>query len=84
MKKIPLRTCVVTKEKLPKRELIRVVSTPDGEVVIDETGKLNGRGTYLKLDKDVILKAQKTKILDKNLEVEVKDNIYDELIKLIK
>ncbi|MCI5879372.1 MAG: YlxR family protein [Bacillales bacterium] len=84
MKKIPLRTCVVTKEKLPKRELIRVVRTPDGEVVIDETGKLNGRGTYLKLDKDVILKAQKTKILDKNLEVEVKDNIYDELIKLIK
>ena len=53
MKKIPLRTCVVTKEKLPKRELIRVVRTPDGEVVIDETGKLNGRGTYLKLDKDV-------------------------------
>ena len=84
MKKIPLRTCVVTKEKLPKRELIRVVRTPDGEVVIDETGKLNGRRTYLKLDKDVILKAQKTKILDKNLEVEVKDNIYDELIKLIK
>ena len=84
MKKIPLRTCVVTKEKLPKRELIRVVRTPDGEVVIDETGKLNGRGTYLKLDKDVILKAQKTKILDKNLEVEVKDNINDELIKLIK
>ena len=84
MKKIPLRTCVVTKEKLPKRELIRVVRTPDGEVVIDETGKLNGRGTYLKLDKDVILKAQKTKILDKNLEVDVKDNIYDELIKLIK
>lgn len=84
MKKIPLRTCVVTKEKLPKRELIRVVRTPEGEVVIDETGKLNGRGTYLKLDKDVILKAQKTKILDKNLEVEVKDNIYDELIKLIK
>ena len=84
MKKIPLRTCVVTKEKLPKRELIRVVRTPDGEVVIDETGKLNGRGTYLKIDKDVILKAQKTKILDKNLEVEVKDNIYDELIKLIK
>lgn len=84
MKKIPLRTCVVTKEKLPKRELIRVVRTPECEVVIDETGKLNGRGTYLKLDKDVILKAQKTKILDKNLEVEVKDNIYDELIKLIK
>lgn len=84
MKKIPLRTCVVTKEKLPKRELVRVVRTPLGEVIIDETGKANGRGTYLKLDKEVILKAQKTKVLDKNLEVSVPDSIYDELIKLIK
>lgn len=84
MKKIPLRTCVVTKEKLPKKDLIRVVRTPESDVVIDTTGKINGRGTYLKLDRDVIEKARKTKILDKNLEVEVKDNIYDELINLIK
>ena len=84
MKKIPLRTCVVTKEKLPKRELVRVVRTPLGEVIIDETGKANGRGTYLKLDKEVIEKARKTKVLDKNLEVTVPDNIYDELLNLIK
>ena len=84
MKKIPLRTCVVTKEKLPKRELIRVVRTPEGEVVVDATGKANGRGTYLKLDKEVIEKARKTKVLDKNLEVTVPDNIYDELLNLIK
>ena len=47
MKKIPLRTCVVTKEKLPKRELIRIVRTPEGNVIIDSTGKANGRGAYL-------------------------------------
>ena len=84
MKKIPLRTCVVTKEKLPKRELIRVVRTPEMDVTVDTTGKANGRGTYLKLDKDVIEKARKTKILDKNLEVSVPDEIYDELLNLIK
>ena len=45
-RKIPMRTCVVTREKLPKGELIRVVRTPEGEVIIDETGKANGRGAY--------------------------------------
>ena len=48
MKKIPLRTCVVTKERCPKKELIRVVRTPEGNVIIDESGKANGRGAYLK------------------------------------
>ena len=48
-KKIPMRTCVVTKEKLPKRELIRVVRNKEGEVFVDESGKLNGKGAYLKL-----------------------------------
>ena len=57
MRKIPMRTCVVTKEKLPKKELIRVVRTVDG-VIVDTTGKVNGRGAYLKLDKDVIDKAR--------------------------
>ena len=48
MKKIPMRSCVITKEKLPKKELIRVVRTPDGEVIIDVSGKAYGRGAYLK------------------------------------
>ena len=82
MKKIPLRTCVITKEKLPKKELIRVVRTPEKEVVIDSTGKANGRGTYLKLDKEVIEKARKSKILERHLEVKVPEEIYDELLKL--
>ena len=67
IRKIPMRTCIVTKEKLQKQQLIRIVRTPDGNVVIDKTGKANGRGAYLKLDKDVILKAKQTKALDKKL-----------------
>lgn len=79
MKKIPMRTCVVTGEKLEKKELIRIVRTKEGKVIIDETGKVNGRGAYLKLSLDVIEKAEKTKILNKKLETEVPSSIYEEL-----
>jgi predicted RNA-binding protein YlxR (DUF448 family) len=84
MKKIPTRTCIITKEKLPKQELIRVVRTPEGNVIVDETGKSNGRGAYLKLDKEVIEKAQKSKALERHLEVEIPDTIYEELKELVK
>ena len=79
-KKIPMRTCVITHEKYPKKELIRIVRTPEGKVEIDLTGKANGRGAYLKKDKVVIEKARKSKILEKHLEIKIEDNIYDELI----
>lgn len=79
VRKIPMRTCVVTKEKLPKQELVRVVRTVDGEVIIDESGKVNGRGAYLKKDLTVIDKAEKTKILNSRLEVEVPKEIYEAL-----
>ena len=83
MKKIPLRTCVVTKEKLPKKELIRVVRNKEGNVIVDESGKANGRGAYLKKDKEVFKLAKKNKILNRHLEVEVKDEIFEELEKLV-
>ncbi|MBR1377412.1 MAG: YlxR family protein [Bacilli bacterium] len=83
-KKIPMRTCVITREKLPKQELIRVVRTPEGNVIIDTTSKANGRGAYLKKDKEVFEKAQKSKTLDKVLEIEVPDSIFDELMNTIK
>ena len=79
-KKIPMRTCVVTNEKYPKKELIRVVRTPEGNIIVDETGKANGRGAYLKKDKEVIKKAQEKKILERHLETKIEENIYDELI----
>ncbi len=82
-KKIPMRSCVVTKEKYPKMELVRVVRTPENEVIVDLTGKANGRGAYLKKDITVIEKAQKSKILNKILEIEVKEEIYNELKNLV-
>ena len=78
-KKIPLRTCVITKEKLPKGELIRVVRTPEGNVIVDKTGKANGRGAYLKKDLETIEKAKNSKVLSKHLEVNIPDEIFEEL-----
>ncbi len=80
MKKIPMRKCVVTQEQFSKQELIRVVLTPEKEVVVDESGRVNGRGAYLKKDREVILTAQKRKVLDRALKTKVDDAIYDLLI----
>lgn len=84
-RKIPMRSCAVTNEKLPKMELLRVIRTPEGNVIIetDEKGKTNGHGAYLKKDIEVIEKARKTKVLEKKLEVKIPDNIYDDLAKMI-
>lgn len=83
VKKIPMRSCVLTREQLPKQELIRVVRTPEQNVIIDLKGKANGRGAYLKKDIDVIKKAAKTKVLDRKLEVNVPSEIYEELLKIV-
>ncbi|QMS84366.1 RNase P modulator RnpM [Candidatus Xianfuyuplasma coldseepsis] len=82
-RKIPLRKCVITNERVPKKELIRVVRTPEGQVEVDLTGKKNGRGAYVSKTKQVILKAKKTKKLDRHLEVSVPEEIYDELLQII-
>jgi len=82
-KKIPLRTCVITKEQLPKQELIRIVKNKENEVFVDLTGKSNGRGAYLKKDIQTIEKAKKTKLLEKKLEITIPDSIYDELMSII-
>lgn len=81
-KKVPTRMCVVTHEKYPKKELIRIVLF-NGEITVDETGKKNGKGCYLKKDINVIEEARKKKILNKVFEAEVDDTIYDEVLKLI-
>lgn len=83
-RKIPMRTCVVTHEKLPKKELIRIVRNKENEVFVDETGKLNGKGVYLKLDESVIEKAHKDKILNKYLGTDISDDIYDKILGLLK
>lgn len=82
VKKIPMRMCVVTREKLPKKELLRVVKFND-EISVDLTGKQNGKGCYLKKDKSVVQLARKNKILNKIFECDVNDEIYDEILKYI-
>ena len=83
VKKVPLRSCVITKEQLPKQELLRIVRTPFGEVKVDETGKLNGRGAYIKRELSVVDKAKKSKALERHLEVNVPDTIYEEIKNII-
>lgn len=78
-KKLLLRKCVVTQEMLPKKELIRVVRTPEGDVVIDQTGKVNGRGAYLSKDIEVVRQAEKKRTLDHHLKVKTSDDLYEQL-----
>lgn len=86
MKKIkaaPLRTCVVTKEVLPKKDLVRICATKEGVVSIDLKGKAPGRGAYLKLSQNVINLAKQNKALDRKLETKVPDHIYEDLESLL-
>ena len=80
VKKIPMRTCVVTHEKCEKKDLLRVVRNNEGVVFVDDTRKANGRGAYLKKDKEVIEKARATKVLERHLDIKIDDTIYDELL----
>ena len=82
-KKIPLRKCVVTGEMRPKKELIRIVRSKEGEVSVDLTGKKSGRGAYLSLDKETVLTAKKKNVLANHLQVPIDDSIYEELLQLI-
>ncbi|XMB87027.1 YlxR family protein [Mycoplasmatota bacterium WC44] len=81
-KKIPLRKCIVTRERFPKNELVRIVKTKDGQIFVDETGKANGRGAYINLSKSTIKKAKDKKILNRVFETEIDDKIFEELLEL--
>ena len=83
MRKIPLRKCVATQDQLPKKELIRVVRNKEGEVFVDPTGKMNGRGAYLKRSLEAIEIAQKKGVLKKSLEVDIPDEIFEVLEKYV-
>ena len=82
-RKIPMRSCVVTREKLPKQELLRIVKTTDGMILGDVSGKINGRGAYIKKDIEVLDKAIKSKILERQLETTISMDVYDEIRKII-
>ena len=80
-KKIPMRQCMGCRERREKRELIRVVRCTDGSVSLDFSGKLNGRGAYLCPNMECLKKAQKSKALDRSLEVTIPEEVYDRLLK---
>ncbi len=80
-KKIPMRKCVGCQEMKEKKELIRVVKTTEGELVLDDTGKKNGRGAYLCRSASCLAKARKTKAIERSLGVSVSDEVYEELEK---
>jgi len=82
MKKIPMRRCVATGESLPKKALLRIVRTPQGEIVIDESGRQNGRGAYLKRSSEAVKIAKKRKSLARALECEIPDAIYEQLTEM--
>ena len=84
VKKIPLRTCVITREKLPKKELLRIVRTPEGKVIVDESGKMNGRGAYIKKDVTVLEQAKKKKILERHLECIIEESVYEDIEEKLK
>lgn len=78
-RKVPMRSCVVSHEKLPKSELIRVVNNAEKGVIVDLSGHINGRGAYIKRDINVLEQAIKSKVLEKHLETKIDDSIYEEL-----
>ena len=80
-KKIPQRQWMGCRERREKRQLIRVVRSPEGEVSLDFSGKKNGRGAYLCPDPQCLKKAIKSKALDRSLEVTIPQEIYDRLEK---
>jgi uncharacterized protein len=82
-KKVPMRKCVATGEMKPKKELVRIVRSKEGDVSIDLTGKKSGRGAYLSKDREAVLLAKKKNTLSNHLEVTIDDKIYDELLELI-
>ena len=80
-KKIPERKCLGCNQMKPKKELIRVLKTPEGDVVIDKTGRQNGRGAYICNSKDCYLAAKKTKGLERSLGIAIPEEVYESLLK---
>ncbi len=79
VRKIPTRRCTGCGEHFPKSELIRVVRTPEGEIVIDTTGKKSGRGAYICKKLDCFRKARRQKRLESSLECSIPNEVYEKL-----
>ena len=80
VKKIPMRQCMGCSEHKPKKELLRVVLSPDGEISLDFTGKKSGRGAYICHSKECLSKAQKSKRLEKSFSTQISEDVYNALV----
>lgn len=80
-KKVPFRQCVGCGEMKSKKEMLRVLKTPEGPIVLDVTGKKNGRGAYLCKSEECMKKARKNKGLERSLKISIPDTVYEELEK---
>ncbi len=78
-KKIPLRKCTGCGEMKPKKELVRVVKTPDNEVLIDLTGKVNGRGAYICPNAECLKIARKSKRIERSFQMQIPDEVYNKM-----
>lgn len=83
MKKIPMRRCLATNQMFPKKDLLRIVKTPEGQIIIDLSGKANGHGAYLRKDADVFALAKRKRLLDKALQCTIDEALYDQLVKYL-
>lgn len=83
-KKVPLRQCTGCGEMKSKKEMIRVIKTPEEEIVVDFSGKKNGRGAYLCNSFECFQKARKTRAIERSLKITIPDEIYDQLEKELK
>lgn len=81
IKKVPMRKCLGCNTSFPKKELVRVVRTPESNIIIDKTGKANGRGAYVCKNKECLKKAIKSKRISHSLEVEIPSELMEELLK---
>lgn len=79
VKKIPMRMCLGCGEMKPKKELVRVVKTPEDEILLDITGKKSGRGAYICPNAECLAKARKAKRMEKNFACRISDEVYDSL-----
>lgn len=80
-KKIPMRRCVGCGEMKTKKELVRVIKTPEDEILLDSTGRKNGRGAYVCANLQCLQKARKSKGLERSLKVAIPTEVYDQLEK---
>jgi hypothetical protein len=82
-KKIPLRQCIGCGEMKGKNEMLRVLRTEDNQIIIDSTGRKNGRGAYICHNPECMKKARKSRALDRSFKMAVSDEVYENLTKEI-